>query len=133
MLFRSSSQKINLIGSCIRVNCRCMCVWRLRNYKEVETLCEELSGVYGKDTLLELYKEATKEPYSFLFIRLDGKTRQEMFYLRFEQRLIPESADEESDVSGLANGGRATQPIRSNEQKAPGRASNPVDGAGKKR
>ena len=73
-----SSQKINLIGSCIRVNCRCMCVWRLRNYKEVETLCEELSGVYGKDTLLELYKEATKEPYSFLFIRLDGKTRQEM-------------------------------------------------------
>jgi hypothetical protein len=72
-----------------------MCVWRLRNYKEVETLCEELSGVYDKNTLLEMYRAATEEPYSFLFIRLDAKTRQEMFYLRFEQRLVPEDVGEE--------------------------------------
>jgi hypothetical protein len=39
---------------------------------------------------MELYRFATEEPYSFLFIRLDAKTRQEVFYLRFEQRLVPE-------------------------------------------
>ena len=72
-----------------------MAIWRLRNAKEVETLCEELSGVYDKNTLLEMYRAATAEPYSFLFIRLDAKTRETMFYLRFEQRLVPEDVGEE--------------------------------------
>ena len=90
-----SSQVLNLVGTVIRKNCRCMCVWRLRNAKEVETLCEELSGIYDKDTLLQLYREATAEPYSFLFIRLDAKTRETMFYLRFEHRLVPEDIGEE--------------------------------------
>ena len=90
-----SSQVLNLVGTVIRKNCRTMAVWRLRNAKEVETLCEELSGVYDKNTLLELYRAATEEAFSFLFIRLDAKTRQEMFYLRFEQRLVPEDVGEE--------------------------------------
>ena len=64
----------------------------------METLCEELSGVYDKKTLMDMYKEATSEPYSFMFIRLDAKTRDMMFYLRFEHRLAPESpAEEESN------------------------------------
>ena len=90
-----SSQVLNLIGTVIRKNCRCMCVWRLRNHKEVETLCEELSGVYDKNTLMELYREATAKPYSFMFVRLDAKTRETMFYLRFESRLVPEDVEEE--------------------------------------
>jgi hypothetical protein len=90
-----SSQVLNLVGTVIRKNCRCMCVWRLRNHKEVETLCEELSGVYDKNTLMEMYREATAEPYSFMFVRLDAKTRQDMFWLRFEARLIPEDVEEQ--------------------------------------
>jgi hypothetical protein len=89
-----SSQVLNLVGTVIRKNCRCMCVWRLRNHKEVETLCEELSGIYDKNTLLEMYRAATAEPFSFLFIRLDAKTRETMFYLRFESRLVPEDVGE---------------------------------------
>ena len=72
-----------------------MCVWRLRNHKEIMTLCEELSGIYDQQTLLEMYRAATAEPFSFLFIRLDAKTRETMFYLRFEQRLDPEDLQEE--------------------------------------
>ena len=90
-----SSQVLNLVGAVIRKNVRCLCTWRLRNHKEVETLCEELSGVYDKNTLMEMYREATAEPYSFMFVRLDAKTRETMFYLRFEARLIPESQDAE--------------------------------------
>ena len=90
-----SSQVLNLVGTVIRKNARSMCVWRLRNHKEVEALCEELSGVYSKDILMEMYREATAEPYSFMFIRLDAKTREEMFYLRFEHRLVPEDLGEE--------------------------------------
>ena len=90
-----SSQVLNLVGTVIRKNCRAMCCWRVRNHKEVMTLCEELSGIYDQNTLLEMYRAATEEPFSFLFIRLDAKTRQEMFYLRFEQRLVPEDVGEE--------------------------------------
>ena len=90
-----SSQVLNLIGTVIRKNCRCMCVWRLRNHKEVQTLCEELSGIYDQQTLLEMYRAATAEPYSFLFVRLDARTREQMFFLRFEAALIPEDPGEE--------------------------------------
>ena len=90
-----TSQKLSLISTVIRCNVRRMCVWRLRNHKEIESLCEEMSGVYVAKTVMELYRYATEEPYSFLFIRLDAKTRQEVFYLRFEQRLVPEDVGEE--------------------------------------
>ena len=89
-----SSQVLSLVGTVIRKNCRAMCVWRLRNAKEVETLCEELSGVYDKNTLLEMYRAATAEAFSFLFIRLDAKTREEMFSVRLEERLVPEDLGE---------------------------------------
>jgi len=92
-----SSQVLNLVGTVIRKNCRCMCIWRLRNHKEVETLCEELSGVYDKNTLMDMYQVATEEPYSFMFVRLDAKTRRDMFWLRFEARLVPESEDPEGE------------------------------------
>ena len=36
---------------------------------------------------MEFYKQATSEPFSFLFVRLDAKTREETFWLRFEKRL----------------------------------------------
>ena len=90
-----SSQVLNLVGTVIRKNCRSMLIWRLRNAREVDTLCEELSGVYDQQTLLEMYKTATAEPYSFMFIRLDAKTKADMFWLRFEARLIPEDVGEE--------------------------------------
>ena len=84
-----SSQVLNLVGTVIRKNVRCMCVWRLRNHKEVETLCEELSGAYDSRTIMDLYNHATADPYSFMFVRLDAKTRRDMFWLRFEARLLP--------------------------------------------
>ena len=46
--------------------------------------------MYDKNTLMSMYEEATREPFSFMFIRLDAKTRDMMFYLRFEHRLVPE-------------------------------------------
>ena len=58
------------------------------------TLCEKLSGVYDSQTTLELYRQATADPYSFLFVRLDAKTRETLSYLRFEERLIPEYVED---------------------------------------
>jgi hypothetical protein len=95
-----SSQVINLVGTVLRKNVRCMAVWRLRNHKEVETLCEELSGVYDAKTIMELYKYATQDPFSFMFVRLDAKTRRDMFWLRFESRLLPKEDSDGDDGNG---------------------------------
>ena len=108
-----SSQCLNLCGTVIRKNVRCMCIWRLRNYKEIEILCEELSGIYSKEDIMELYKYATSEPYSFLFVRLDAKTRDDMFWLRFEKKLALGNAGA-SDLHGrpMAASPSALQQVR---------------------
>lgn len=112
-----SSQVINLVGTVLRKNVRCMCVWRLRNHKEVETLCEELSGVYGKDEIMQLYTHATQDPFSFLFVRLDAKTRRDMFWLRFESRLLPK---EESESDDDGHGTVGNRPAASQQVREPG-------------
>jgi hypothetical protein len=135
-----SSQVLNLVGSVIRKNVRCMCVWRLRNHKEIETLCEELSGVYDAKTVLALYTHATQEPFSFLFVRLDAKTRRDMFWLRFESRLVPsgqeDSGGKESDDDGpgqVGHGRAAVQPQRDAGLPARRQPAPPVGGPGAKR
>ena len=127
-----SSQVLNLVGSVIRKNVRCMCVWRLRNHKEVETLCEELSGVYPAKTVLSLLNHATAEPFSFLFVRLDAKTKRDMFWLRFESRLLPTSK-EDSDGSGsddvVAHSPGTVQQLRQAGSKSGGQAPRAKRGA----
>ena len=38
-----------------------------------------------KHTFREIWEEATSEPYSFLFIRLNARSLNETFMKRFEQ------------------------------------------------
>ena len=64
-----------------------MLVWRLRNKMELSSLLEELSSVYSLRELMEMYELATSEPYSFWYILLTAKRKEDMFFLRFEQRM----------------------------------------------
>jgi hypothetical protein len=92
-----TAQKFNQIGRVVRSNARNLLVWRQRNAKEVESLCEELSGWYDKDTVMQMYEHATTEPYSWLTVRLDAKKREDAFWLRFESRLVPETSEDDKD------------------------------------
>ena len=87
-------QKMRILGSVLRVNAQAMVIFRLRNKLELDAIIEELSAVYDKRTLLEMYMLATTQPYSFWYINLAAKRREDMFWLRFEQRMIPTSAPE---------------------------------------
>ena len=90
-----STQKLSAVSLVARVNFQAMLVWRLRNYKELECLIEELSALYPKQILLDMYEAATKEPYSFWYILLTAKLKEDMFFLRFEQKITvadPEDA-----------------------------------------
>ena len=86
------SQKLRAMGSLLRVNAQALIVFRLRNKLELDAIIEELSAVYDKKTLLEMYSIATAEPYSFWYINLAASKVEDMFFLRFEQRMIPADA-----------------------------------------
>jgi hypothetical protein len=133
-----SSQVLNLVGAVIRKNVRCMCVWRLRNHKEIETLCEELSGIYDAKTIVAMYNHATAEPFSFMFVRLDAKTKKDMFWLRFEARISPlEESDADVDTQqhsrSLGNHSGQNEQGRPNRQEPGNRVERSQRGAIKNR
>ena len=44
-------------------------------------------------TLLDLYNAATEEPYSFLDVKLTAKNKDEMFFKRFDHKLMIQDED----------------------------------------
>ena len=84
-----SSQKLTAIAPVARVNFRFMLVWRLRNQREIEALMEELSAMYPRQVLHEMYETAiTHEDHSFWYIDMVAKQKQDMFFIRFEHKMI---------------------------------------------
>ena len=91
-----SSQKLRLISAAVRVNMQFLCCWRLRNQHELGAVVEELSALLPKEQLYRLYEQATREPYSFLFVYY-LKPKNEMFHIRFEERF---ALEKDADGSG---------------------------------
>ena len=85
-----ATQKFTAIHPIIRVNATSLFVYRLRNYRDLETFIEEVSAITDKKTLMDIYNLATSEPYSFLYVRLTAKDKNDMFYIRFDKRIIIE-------------------------------------------
>ena len=77
------------MGSLLRVNAQALIVFRLRNRLELDAIIEELSAVYDRKTLMEMYQIATDEPYSFWYINLAASRVDGMFWKKIEQRMIP--------------------------------------------
>ena len=70
-------------------------MWRLRNAKERDALLLELSALYPTQILLDMYAAATKEPYSFWYIILTAKRKEDMFFLRFDKKITVVDSDAE--------------------------------------
>ena len=51
----TATPKFSSIGPIIRVNASGLYVYRLRNYKDLETFIDEVSAVADKKTLLHIY------------------------------------------------------------------------------
>lgn len=86
----TSAQKYNVIAPIVRINATQLYVFRLRNYKDLEAIVEELSAATDKKTLLEIYHAATAEPYSFLFVNLVSRDKNKMFHIKFEKTITIE-------------------------------------------
>ncbi len=93
-----SSQKLTSISQIARVNFRFMLVWRLRNQTEVMALMEELSAVYPIDVLHNMYEAALQDrDYSFWYINMVAKQKEDMFHIRFEDKMILEEQEEQEE------------------------------------
>ena len=82
----TATQVFNALSPIIRKNATELYCYRLRNFRDLESLVEELSALCSKQDLMEMYKEATAEPYSFWYINLYAKNINDMFYIRFDHR-----------------------------------------------
>ena len=91
----TATQKFNSIHPIIRVNATELYVYRLRNTKDLDTFIDEVSAVYDKKTLLAMYKAATEEPFSFLYVKLTAKNKEDMFFKRFTHKLVIGRENEE--------------------------------------
>ena len=89
-----ATQKFSAIHPIIRTNATELFVYRLRNYKDLESFIEELSALYDKKTLLKLYEHATDAPYSFLYVKLTAKTRDNMFFMNLNKRLTVDNLEQ---------------------------------------
>ena len=83
----TSTQKFNSIHPLIRVNATELYVYRLRNQKDLDTFIDEVSAILDKKTLLKLYKKATSEPYSFLYVKLSSQDINKMFFQNLNESI----------------------------------------------
>ena len=83
----NGNPKVRRDAPIIRVNARELYVYRLRNYKDLETFVEEVSAVTDKATILQIYNMATQEPYSFLYVNLRATSKHHVFHIRCEKRI----------------------------------------------
>ncbi len=84
-----STQKFTTLAPIVRANLRYLLVWRLRSWREIESLMEELSALYPKHVLYEMYRQAIDDAeHSFWFISLVAKRKEDMFYVRFEHKMV---------------------------------------------
>jgi hypothetical protein len=67
------------------VNASELYVFRLRNYQDLDTFLNEISGLVDRPTLMEMYKLATDEAFSFLYVRLTIRDKNKMFMIRYDK------------------------------------------------
>ena len=83
----TSVQKYFCLAPIIRINSTQLYVYKLRNYKDLESIIEELSAIYPKNVLLDIYNKATEDPYSLIYVNLVAHSKQNMFYIRFNKKI----------------------------------------------
>jgi len=81
----TSVQKVSTVPPTIRVNATHLFFFKVRNFKEIEILQDELSE--SKKMIYQLYEVATQQCYNFLCINLLEKDPQKMFMINFTHYL----------------------------------------------
>ena len=79
-----SAQKFSTLSPVVRTQIRFMCLGRLRSESELKAALESISAVLPRKMMEAVYREATEQPHSFLYINLMAHDINSMFMVRFE-------------------------------------------------
>jgi len=90
----TSVQKATTLAPLIRTQATHTFTFRLRSMQDLETWLNENSAVYDKKTLLAIYQRATQPRYGFLYMNLMAHDSKDMFFYKFQARIIPRAAQE---------------------------------------
>ena len=82
-----ATQKYRALAPQMRTQALSFFIFKLRSQQELDALLDEVSALGGRKLVDSFYREATRKPYSFLYIRLDQP--EPMFMERFDFVLEP--------------------------------------------
>ena len=83
-----TSQSYTQISPVVRKNATQLFIFRRRNQKDLEAMLEELSGLYDKKTLDKIYRIATDDRHSFLYVDLMQAAKTTMFYIDSNKQIV---------------------------------------------
>ena len=91
-------QSFRAVSGMIRNNATDVVIHKQQNQKELDKIAEEYGDlVGGYDTFISLYKEAHKDDYSFLYLKLSENPAQA--FVRFERQIHPSQATQDKSAS----------------------------------
>jgi hypothetical protein len=89
-------QSFRAVSGMIRNNATDVIICKQQNQKELEKIAEEYADmVGGHDKFIELYNEAHKDRYSFLYLKLSENPAEA--YVRHERKIYPTRDSEEAE------------------------------------
>ena len=100
------SQALKLLSPSVRLNLAGMAIFRLRSMHDLSSFLDEYSALgVDKKLLLEIYRAATQEQYSFLYVNMLARDIESMFFKRFESRLVPGQREQTMEkINPIENG-----------------------------
>ena len=90
----TSVQKATTLAPLIRTQATHTFTFRLRSMQDLEVWLNENSAVYDKKTLTAIYKAATTPRFGFLYMNLMASDPKDMFFFKFEARILPRAVQE---------------------------------------
>ena len=93
----TSVQSYKLLNPICGKNATQMYIFRLRNRSDLQSILDELSAIYNKKIIYNIYKAATGDAHSFLYIDLMQTNSKDIFYINMNKKVILQDIDSESD------------------------------------
>ena len=90
------TQRYRALSTSLRANATGLIVFRVSDQDEYQSVEDSVSALVDRKTFRAIFKAATKEPYSFLFVNSSARDLNATFMVRFEHRItFPDSSESE--------------------------------------
>ena len=97
----TATQVYKVISPIVRKNVTDLIIFKLRNYADLEGIVEELAALTDKKIIHDIYKQATEQPYAFLYVNLTAKNINDMFWINFDQKIVVDDYGEGGDQENM--------------------------------